>query len=493
MWVKGSPLQFIVDTGSQKNLISVEVLKRLGLPTTTHPQPYTIGWPHQGRDLHVSQQCHLPYNIKPFMDEVLCDIAPLEFCDVLLGQPYLWKRHAVYESRPYAIIVTLGNKLYRIPDVAPPTTIFLVTAKQCSKLISKTGKFVFLMIHPQGKKKTMATTLRQGPSTRQLQMEKVVEEYKDIFTSPVGVPMHCQVKHSIDLTPGVLLPNGPIYQRSILENDEIKRQIQELLQKGHIHPSSSPCGSSILLVQKKDGTWRLCIDYRALNKIIVHNRYLILRIDDLLDQLKGEKYFNKIDLKLGYHQVLIEASDVLVYLDDILIFSQSWEENLHHIQQGVHVDPAKIQVIWDWPSPTTMTELHSLLGLANFYHRFVLGFSHITWPLSQVTKGGAKAKLFWSKSQQKAFTELKDHLCTATVLALPDLQQPFEVATYAFDYAIGAVLSQHGHLAAYHSETFSDAVQKYPTYDKEMYSIVQVCRHWKHYILGKETVIHTDH
>jgi hypothetical protein len=165
MWVKGSLLQFIVDSGSQKNLISVEVMKWLGLSTTTHPQPYTIGWLHQGRDLHVSQQCRLPYNIKPFTDEVLCDIAPLDVSNVLLGQPYLWKQHVVYESRPRAVIITLGNKLYRIPEIAPPTTISLVTAKQCSKLISKTRKFVFLMIRPHGKRNTMAMTSRQGPTT----------------------------------------------------------------------------------------------------------------------------------------------------------------------------------------------------------------------------------------------------------------------------------------------------------------------------------------
>eukprot|EP00253_Pinus_taeda_P016886 PITA_16886 len=178
-------------------------------------------------------------------------------------------------------------------------------------------------------------------------MDKIVEEYEDIFTSPEGVPLHCQVKHSIDLTPGAPLPNGPIYRRSVLENNEIRRQIQELLEKGHIRPSSSPCGSPIVLVQKKD------------------------------DQLKGAKYFSKIDLKSGYHQVPIEPSDVwktafkskeglfewlvmpfgltnapatfmrlrddilrpftnsfvVVYLDDILIFSQSWEEHLHHIRQ----------------------------------------------------------------------------------------------------------------------------------------------------------------
>ena len=144
-------------------------------------------------------------------------------------------------------------------------------------------------------------------------------------------------------------------------------------------------------------------------------------------------------------------------------------------EQGVHVDLAKVQVIRDWPSPTTLTELRSFLDLANFYRRFVLGFSHITWPLSQVTKGGSKEKFFWSESQQKAFIELKYRLCTAPVLALPDLQQPFEVETDVSDYAIVAIITQHGHLVAYHNETLSNTGRKYPTYDKEMYSIVQAC------------------
>ena len=109
---------------------------------------------------------------------------------------------------------------------------------------------------------------------------------------------------------------------------------------------------------------------------------------------------------------------------------------------GVHVDPTNIQVIRHWPGPTTLTELRSFLGLANSYRRFVLGFSHITWPLSQVTKGGAKAKLFWLKTQQKAFAELKHRLCYAPMLTLPDLEQPFEIETDASDYAIGVVLTQ---------------------------------------------------
>jgi hypothetical protein len=252
-----------------------------------------------------------------------------------------------------------------------------------------------------------------------------MEEYRDILASPTGVPTHFQVKHPIDLTPNTPLPNGLVYRHSLMENDKIKRQIQEILQKGHIIPISSPCGSPIILVQKKDWTWRLCIDYRALNKITVRSHYLIPRIDDLLYQLKGEKLFNKIDMKSGYHQVPIKPIDVwkttfkskeglyewlvmpfgltnalanfmrlmddvlrpftnsfvVLYLDDILIFSITWEKRMRHIQQvlstlrqhklyanlekcsfgmnkvqylgyivneyGVHVDLAKIQVISD--------------------------------------------------------------------------------------------------------------------------------------------------
>lgn len=149
----------------------------------------------------------------------------------------------------------------------------------------------------------------QGSSAQQQWMEKVMQEYKDIFTSLIGVPLHCQVKNSINITLGVLLPNESMYRRSIMENDQIKRNIQELWQKGHIRPRSSPYGSPIASVQKKNDTWRLCIDYCAFNNIIVQNTYPIPRIDDLLGQLKQAKYYN-IDIKIGYHQVPIEPSNV---------------------------------------------------------------------------------------------------------------------------------------------------------------------------------------
>jgi hypothetical protein len=119
----------------------------------------------------------------------------------------------------------------------------------------------------------------------------------------------------------------------------------------------------------------------------------------------------------------------------------------------------------------------------------MLGFSHIAWALSQTTRGGGKAKFVWGRSQQQAFDDLKQHLCSAPVLSLPYMQQPFEIETDASDYAVSDVLTQHNHPVAYHSETLSNVVRKYPTY----YSIVQACRQWRHYILRKETVIHIDH
>jgi hypothetical protein len=139
MWVKGTPLHFIVDSDSQKNLISTEVVKRLALPTMSHPQPYTIGLLHQGSDLHFSQECQLSYDIKPLKDKVLCDVDPLEVCDVLLGQPYLWKHHVVYESRPRSVIITLNMKLYKIPEAVPPSAISLISAKKCRKTSLRRG------------------------------------------------------------------------------------------------------------------------------------------------------------------------------------------------------------------------------------------------------------------------------------------------------------------------------------------------------------------
>jgi hypothetical protein len=153
-----------------------------GLAHDASPANHTIGWLFQGIDLCVNQQCHLSYDIKHFKDEVLCDISPLEDCDLLLGQPYLWKQHVVYESRLCNVIITLGRQLYKIPEVALPNGISLISAKQCNKVISQIEKFVFFVICAHSKQKVVATSVAstQCLDFQQKKVDMIVEEYKDI-------------------------------------------------------------------------------------------------------------------------------------------------------------------------------------------------------------------------------------------------------------------------------------------------------------------------
>jgi hypothetical protein len=123
----------------------------------------------------------------------------------------------------------------------------------------------------------------------------------------------------------------------------------------------------------------------------------------------------------------------------------------------------------------------------------VLGFSHIVWALSQVTRGGGKEKIVWGLSQKQAFDELKKRLCSSLVLSLLNLKHPFEIETDSLGYVVDVILTQNDHPMAYQSETLSNIFRKYPNYDKEIYSIVKACHQWRHYIIGKETIIHTDH
>jgi hypothetical protein len=298
----------------------------------------------------------------------------------------------------------------------------------------------------------------------------------------------------------------------VMENDEIKKQIQDLLDKGVIVPSSSPCGSPIVLVPKKDGTWRMCVDFRALNKITVKNRYPLPRIDVFLDQLKDAKYFTKLDLRSEYHQIRIVEGDtwkttfktkqglfewmvmpfglcnapatfmrvmndvlrhflddcVIVYLDDILIFSKSREEHVKHVKQVLDVlrneklflkmskcefgktsliylghivsggelkiDPSKVKVILEWPKPSNVTEVRSFLN----WRKFIANFSSIVAPLHAMTS--VKKVFQWGGKQQKAFDTLKEKISSVPVLALPNLRQRFEIQTDASNYAMGAVL-----------------------------------------------------
>jgi len=254
------------------------------------------------------------------------------------------------------------------------------------------------------------------------------------------------------------------YRMAPAELAELMKQIEDLLEKKFIRPSASPWGAPVLLVNKKDGSSRLCVDYRQLNKLTIKNKYPLLRIDDLLDQLRGAGVFSKIDLRSGYHQILVKPEDVqkttfrsryghyeyvvmpfgvtnapavfmdymnrifrpyldkfvVVFIDDILIYSRTRDEHVGHLRvvlevlrehqlygklskcefwldevqflghvissHGISVDPSKIETVLKWERPQTVTEVRSFLGLAGYYKRFVEGFSKMVSPLTQLTR-----------------------------------------------------------------------------------------------------------
>jgi hypothetical protein len=317
------------------------------------------------------------------------------------------------------------------------------------------------------------------------------------------MPPDRDVEFVIDLLPGT----GPIakrpYRMSVDELEELKKQLKELSDKGYIRPSASPWGSPVLFVKKKDGSMRMCIDYRNLNAVTVKNKYPLPRIDDLLDQLKDAKFFSKIDLRSGYHQMKIRPDDipktafvtrygqyeftvvsfgltnapayfmnmmnkvfmdeldkfVVVFIDDILIYSSTAEEHEQHLRvvleklrqnqlyakfskcdfwleevaflghvltvEGVAVDPAKIEAVKEWEQPRNVTDARSFLGLAGYYRRFIENFSKIAKPMTNLLK---KTNEFeWTAECEHSFQTLKQKLTTTPVLALPDIQKDFVV------------------------------------------------------------------
>ncbi|TYK08868.1 pol protein [Cucumis melo var. makuwa] len=314
---------------------------------------------------------------------------------------------------------------------------------------------------------------------------------------------------------------------------------------------------------------RLCIDYRELNKVTVKNRYPLPRIDDLFDSLQGATVFSKIDLRSGYHQLRIRDSDipktafrsryghyefivmsfgltnapavfmdlmnrvfkdfldsfVIVFIDDILIYSKTeaeHEEHLHQVletlranklyakfskcefwlkkvtflghvvsSEGVSVDLAKIEAVTNWPRPSTVNEIRSFLGLAGYYRRFVEDFSRIASPLTQLTRKGTP--FVWSPTCESSFLELKQKLVTAPVLTVPDGSGSFVIYSDGSKKGLGCVLMQQGKVVAYASRQLKSHEQNYPTHDLELAAVVFTLKIWRHYLYGERIQIYTDH
>ncbi|GJP67070.1 hypothetical protein CLOP_g23941 [Closterium sp. NIES-67] len=389
---------------------------------------------------------------------------------------------------------------------------------------------------------------------------ELLKEFQDILPDdlPNELPPYRTHQHEIVEEPGSKPTFRAPYRLSPTELTDMKKQIEYLLAKGLIRPSTSPYGAPVLFTPKPDGSLRMCIDYRALNKQTIKNKYPIPRIDDLLDQLRGATVFSKLDLRSGYWQIRMADNSihktafrtrygsyeylvmpygltnapatfqaemnhilrplldecVVVYLDDILIYSRDMKQHVEHLRrvfeilrwerfyvklsksefalekvqflghmvsaQGVHVDPKKIE---------------AFLGFANYYNRFVPQYAKIAAPLTNLLKKNTPYK--WEPKHQEAVEQLKQALTSAPVLILPDPERDYVIEADASDQAVGAVLMQDQgnglQPIAYLSKKLHGAELNYPIHDKEALAIVIAFKAWICYLEGRRTTVYTDH
>lgn len=402
-----------------------------------------------------------------------------------------------------------------------------------------------------------------------------LSEFLDVIRDelPPTLPPERQITHHITVIPGSTPPHRPPYRLSAADKEELLKQLDELLKAEKVTPFGSPYGAPVIFVKKKDGTKRLCVDYRALNNITVRERSPLPLIDDLFDALAGAKCFSSLDLCSGYHQLLVNPDDVektafvtpfgqyawrvmpfgltnapatfqrmmnevflpilnrsvVVYLDDILVFSRTEREHADHLREvllllrkhkliakaskcfffqkelkflghvigggNIRPDESKLEAIKNWPMIKTVKQAQSFLGLANYYRRFIPNFSKYTACMHDFV---AK-KVPWGELQQKMFLQVKEKLVSPPLLILPDPNNTYVVFTDASYYYMGAVLhqvNQHNILqgvVAYESRKFSGPELNYDTREKEFYSIIHALKKWKHYLMDKRFILYTDH
>ena len=502
--------------------------------------------------------------------------------DVILGMDWLSKYKAILDCANHTCRLQKGNvkvTLSRKPVINQVSTSIHVNAIALQKAASR-GCFLFAIKVENLSLEEEYDESMEWKSSSNVEGEveipailrPLIREYGDVFPEeiPKGLPPIRQTGHTIPLVEDAKPAFRPLYRLSPFEHEEVRIQIADLLEKGWIEPSSSPFGAPILFVQKKDKSLRMCIDYRALNKQTVKNRYALPRIDDLMDQLSGARYFTSLDLAQGYHQIRVTPEDVpktafrtplghfqylvlpfgltnapatfqsmmndifreylgqtvLVYLDDILVYSRTPAEHVTHVrdvlnllrkhklyakmkkcqfmtrellylghiigEQGVKPDPAKIAALADWKTPMNVHDVRSFLGFGNYFRKFVQAYSSLVLPLTDLTK---KDKPFeWTTQCEQAFRGVIWNLTNAPVLAIADPKKPYEVVCDASGWALGAVLLQEGRPIAFESRKMAAAELNYTVSEQELLAVVYALRTWRCYLEGcKGLVIVTDH
>ncbi|KAI3799955.1 hypothetical protein L1987_35261 [Smallanthus sonchifolius] len=549
----------LFDTGADLSFVSNDFKSLLGIKPSKLEQKYTIELAN-GKLINtgeVIQGCTLHLKNHTFS----IDLLPVDLgsFDVVIGMDWLSKNHAEIVCFEKIVQIPLPNgEVLSIQGEKSGVALRMINCMKTRKYLRK-GYCVFL-----------AHVVEKKPEERRLEDIPIVKEYPEVFPEDLpGLPPPRQVEFRIDLVLGAAPVARSPYRLAPSEMQELLNQLQELLDKGFIRPSFSPWGAPVLFVKKKDGTFRMCIDYRELNKLTIKNRYPLPRIDDLFDQLQGSSFYSKIDLRSGYHQLRIQEEYVpktafrthyghyeflvmpfglinapavfmdlmnrvckpyldkfvIVFIDDILIYSRTKEDHEHHLKlilellsneklyakfskcefwirevhflghvinkEGIHVDPSKIEAIKNWEAPKTPTEVRQFLGLASYYRRFIENFSKIALPLTTLTQ--KEKKYDWSDKQESAFQLLKQKLCSAPILSLPEGIDNFVVYCDASHQGLGCVLMQRDKVIAYASRQLKVHEKNYTTHDLELGAVVFALKIWRHYLYGTRCTIFTDH
>jgi hypothetical protein len=552
------PAKVLFDSGADRSFVSTSFASLLNIHPTELHTTYEIELAN-GELVStntVIQGCTLLLLDEPFD----IDLMPIKLgsFDMVIGMDWLSKNR---------VRIICDEKVVHIPFQGETLIIRGERSKTRLGIISyvKTVKYIDRGCHA-----FLAQVTEKKVEEKRPEDVPVVKNFPEVFPDELpGLPPVRQVEFQIDLVPGAAPVARAPYRLAPSELKELSEQLQELLDKGFIRPSSSPWGAPVLFVKKKDGSFRMCIDYRELNKITIKNRYPLRKIDDLFDQLQGSSVYSKIDLRSGYHQLRVREEDipkttfrtryghyefqvmpfgltnapavfmdlmnrvckpyldkfVIVFIDDILIYSRNKEEHAEHLtsilellkkeklyakfskcdfwiekvqflghvidSKGIHVDPAKIEAIKNWASPTNPTEIRQFLGLAGYYRRFIEGFSKIGRPLTELTQ--KKKNFDWGEEQESSFQLLKQKLCEAPILALPVGSEDFAVYCDASCQGLGAVLMQRSKVIAYASRQLKTHEKNYTTHDLELGAVVFALKLWRHYLYGTKCTVFTDH
>ncbi|OAY70091.1 Transposon Tf2-9 polyprotein [Ananas comosus] len=393
----------------------------------------------------------------------------------------------------------------------------------------------------------LATVVMRGvDDTPRIEDIPVVREFGDVFPAELpGMPPDREIEFVVDLVPGTAPISKAPYRMAPAELKELKAQLQDLLDKGFVQPSVSPWGAPVLFVKKKDGSLRLCVDYRELNKVTIKNRSCVfqdaeIRPEDVSKTAFRTRYghyeftvmpFGLTNAPAAFMDLMNRVFKpyldrfVVVFIDDILVYSRSDADHEEHLRlvlqvlrekklyaklkkcefwlrevaflghvisgSGIAVDPRKIEAIKDWPRPTSMTEVRSFIGLAGYYRRFVEGFAKLSTPLTRLTHKGTK--FIWNDACERSFQELKQRLTTAPILTLPIAGAGYVIYSDTSFNGLGCVLMQDGKVIAYASRQLKDYERNYPTHDLELAAVIFALKLWRHYLYGERCEVYTDH